>query len=63
LCRGRNTFDPADHVQRALLIGLHRQAESIPIAQRAIAQHRGDDIKRQFEPVGLFGVDGELKIA
>ena len=59
---GGNTLDPTDHIQRTLLIGLNRQAKSVPVAKRRIAQHSGDDIERQFEPVGLFGVDRELQI-
>ena len=44
------------------MIGLHRQAKSIPARECTIAQGRGDNIERQFEPVGLFGVDRELQI-
>ena len=59
--RGR-FFDPVDHGQRALLIGLHRKPKSVPAAQRRIGENGADDLERQFEPVGLLGIDGELQI-
>ncbi len=52
-------LDPIDHRRRALLVGLHREAKSVEAAQRRIAQHGADDFERQFEPVGLLGVDRE----
>ena len=54
---GCRRFDPIDHRQRALLIGLHRQPETVEAAQRRIAEHRANDIERQFQPVGFFSVD------
>ncbi len=60
---GCNVLDPIDDSERALLIGLHREAESVPVAQRSVAQHGGDDLERELEPVGLLGIDGELQIA
>ena len=60
---GGNLLDPIDDGERALLIGLHREAKTVPVAQRSVAQHGSDDFERQFEPVGLLGIDGELQIA
>ena len=55
-------LDPGDHRQGALLVGLHREAESFPPAQRRIAQHGADHVQRKFEAVRLLGVDRELKL-
>ena len=60
--RLRRVRDPVDHLRRALLIGLHREAEALPAAQRGIGQHGADHVERQFEPVGLLGIDGELQV-
>ena len=59
--RLRRLRDPVDHRSSALLIGLHREAEAVPARKRRVAQHRGDHRKRQFQPVGLFGIDGEIE--
>ena len=56
-------LDPADHRQSALLIGLHRKPETVPAAQRRIAEHGADDVERQFQPVRFLGIDGELQLA
>ena len=55
----RQIGEPVDHRRRALLIGLHREAESVPAGERGHSRQRLDEIERQFEPVGFLGVDGE----
>ncbi len=60
--RARVVGEPVDHRGRALLIGLHREPEAFPAAQRGIGQHRRDHVERQFEPVGLLGIDGEVEV-
>jgi hypothetical protein len=62
VCGCGHFLDPIDQRQSALLIGLHREAEAIPAAERAIAECRGDHLKGQFQPIGLFRVNGELQI-
>ena len=47
-----------DRVQRALLVRLHDHAEAFPAGERGIADHRLDDVQRQLQAVGLFGIDG-----
>ncbi len=54
--------DPVDHLGRALLVGLDGEAEAVPARERGIGQHGGDDVERQFEPVRLLRVDGEVEI-
>ena len=60
--RTRGIVHPVDHRGRALLIGLHRKPEAVPTGERGIGQHRADHVERQFEPVRLLGVDGEIEI-
>ncbi|KAG1319706.1 hypothetical protein G6F63_014603 [Rhizopus arrhizus] len=54
----RHVGQVVDRVRRALLVGLHDHAEAIPAGQRGIADHLFDDVQRQFQAVGFFGVDG-----
>ena len=60
--RLRRVRHPVDHRRRALLIGLHREAEAVPAGERGIGERAADDVERQFEPVGLLGVDGEVEV-
>ncbi len=59
---------PFDHRHAAFLIGLDGQPEPFPAAavgpceQAVIACERLDQIHRQLEPVGFFGIDGEMDI-
>ncbi len=60
--RLRRAGHPVDHRRRALLVGLHREAEAVPAGEAGIGQSAGDDVERQFEPVGFLGVDGEVEL-
>ena len=51
--------EPIEQRQRPLLIGLHRETEPVPAGQLRGERQRFDEIERQFEPVGLLGVDRE----
>ena len=53
---------PVDHLHCPFLVGLNRQTEPAPTRKRGIGKHRADHIQRQFEPVGLLGIDGEIEI-
>ncbi len=53
---------PRDHRARALLVGLNGEAETLPSGQRGIGGDLADHVEREFEPVGLLGVDGEIEI-
>ncbi len=60
--RARGIVQPIDHRRGALLIGLNRQSEAFPAAQRLVRQHRRDHVDGELEPVGFLGVDGEIEI-
>ena len=59
----RRLLEPVDHRWRALLIGLHGEPEAVPAAQRAVGEHRGDDVEGELQAVGLLGVHGEIEVA
>ncbi len=54
--------DVVDDGRGALLIGLDRQAKAVPIGQGGVGEDGVDHIEREFEPVGLLGVDGEVEV-
>jgi hypothetical protein len=54
----RGFGEPVDDERRALLIRLHGEAETVPAFERRIGEYAADDVEREFEPVGFFGVDG-----
>ena len=58
----RGLIEPIDHCRSALEIGLHRQAETVPAAQRGVGQHGCDHVEGEFEPVGLLRVHGEIDV-
>ena len=60
--RAASVGEPVDHGRRALLIGLHRKAEAVPAGERRVADTARDHVEREFQPVGLLGVDGEIEI-
>ena len=58
----REVLDIVDHRAGALLIGLDGEAEAVPAGERGIGEHGGDHVERQFEPVGLLRIDGEVEV-
>ena len=60
--RARQLVAVADHGFRALLIGLDREAKTVPAFERCVAERRRDHLQRQFQPVGFLGIDGEIQI-
>ena len=50
---------PVDDRQRALLIGLHRDAEALIRGKSRIAKHAGKNFQRQIEALALFGIHGQ----
>ena len=58
----REVREPMDDRKRALLIGLHCKAEPVPVLQRILFAQGFEDIERQIEPFGLFGIDGDAKM-
>ena len=45
------------HLRAALLIGLHHEAYAVPALERGRRAQRLQQVQRQLQPVGLFGVD------
>ena len=54
---GGQAGQPVDHRRRPFLVGLHRQPQTVPAGQ-GTGRHR-QDIQREFESVGLLGIDRE----
>ena len=54
--------DMGDRRGRPLLVGLRRQAETVPTAQGGIGDDVADHVQRQLEPVGLLRVHGQAEI-
>src|SRR5262249_3802208 len=61
--RAGEIAQPADHLARALLISLHRQAEAVPTLELWRAHDVLDQLERQLQPLGLFGIDRERDAA
>ncbi len=61
--RGLGQFGQLGHrLGRALLIGLNGQAQTLPVAQRRFARQPLQQLQRQGQTVGLFGVDGVVDV-
>ena len=58
----RQRRDMVDHRQRPLLIGLHRQTQTVPIAQGRVGGDAAEQVQRQFQPVGLFRIHSQSQI-
>ena len=54
--------DMVDHCARPLLVGLDGQPKPVPAGQRGIGDHRVNHRQRQFQPVRLLGIDGEIEV-
>ena len=54
----RGLGQPVDHERRALLVGLHGQAEAVPAVQRRVGEDLAEHVEREFEPVRFLGIDG-----
>ncbi len=57
--RARQRIQPFDHERRTLLERLHRQPEPVPIVARGIGEDALEQVHRQFEALGLLGIEGE----
>ena len=55
---------PVDQRHSPLAVSLHGQAKALPAGgeQVWIGDQVLDDVERQFQPLGLFGIDGEMDI-
>ena len=61
--RSRQLRDVIDHGSRALLVRLDRKPKTVPACERSVSERRRDHLQRQFQPVGLLGIDGEIQVA
>ena len=55
--RGRKRSQPIDHRPGAFLIRLHRETESLVAVELLVAIHRAENIQRNFQSLGFFGVE------
>ena len=46
----------------ALLVGLHHEADAVPAGQGRVEAQCFQQIQRDFQPVGLFGVDVQADV-
>jgi len=46
-----------DDQRAALLIGLHHEADAVPALERWVEAQGFEQVEREFEPIGFFGVD------
>ena len=62
--RARDARHLVDDLQRARLVGLHRQAEAAPLRVRAahVRGQRLEHLQRQLQPIALLGVDREVDV-
>ena len=51
--------DVVDDERGALLIGLHHDAKAVPAAQRTLGHDLKNQVQRELQPVGFFGIDGQ----
>ncbi len=61
--RGGHLLDPVDHRAARASDRPAPQAQSRPSRRaKRSSSSRADDVERQFQPVGLLGIDGELQV-
>ncbi len=53
---------PIDHIEAALGIGLHDEADAVPAIELRIGRQRFEQIEREIKPVHFLGVDVEPDI-
>ena len=59
----RELREPVDHEGRALLVGLHREAEALPAGERGRGEDALEDVERQIEALGLLGIERHADVA
>ncbi|CAE6942809.1 hypothetical protein R69927_07777 [Paraburkholderia domus] len=58
----RQIDDVVDHERAAFLIRLHHEADAVPAGQFRIEAQRFEQVERDFEAVGFFGVDVQADV-
>ena len=51
-----------EHQRAALLVGLHDEADAVPALQGGLGAQALEQVERDLEPVGLFGVDVQADV-
>jgi hypothetical protein len=54
--------DVVDHVRAALLVGLDNEADAVPAGQRRLEAQALEQVQRQLQAVGFFGVDVQADV-
>ncbi|MCY1219377.1 hypothetical protein D9M72_313510 [compost metagenome] len=58
----REVDHPVDHEGAALLVALHHEADALPARQRGLEAQALQQVERELEPVGFFGVDVQADV-
>ena len=58
----REIDDEVDDVRRALQVGLHDEAETVPAGEPRLGTQTFQQVERDLEPVRLFGVDVDADV-
>jgi hypothetical protein len=51
-----------EHMRRALLVGLHDEADAVPARQARVKAQGFQQVEREFQPVGFLGIDVQADI-
>ncbi len=62
LAAARQIDEVVDHGGAALLIRLHDEADAVPAGERALVAQAFEQVERQLQPLGLFGVDVQADV-
>ncbi|GAB1461223.1 hypothetical protein MASR2M50_29980 [Thauera sp.] len=54
--------DEVEHLRRALLVGLHHEAQAGPAGERVVERERLEQVERDVQALGLLGVDVEADV-
>jgi hypothetical protein len=55
----RQVDQPVDRKERALLVGLHDEADAVPAFELGLEAEPLQEIERDLQPIGLLGIDVE----
>ena len=55
----RQIDQPVDREERALLVGLHDEADAVPAFELGLEAEPLQEIERDLQPIGLLGIDVE----
>ena len=58
----RQVDDPVNHRRAALLVRLQHKTDAVPALERRLKAQAFEQIQRQLQPVGLFGIDVQADV-